>query len=488
MNEKEWVGTAQEEASGYMLNESERINSEFSDISIINLSEYYFIAKGLRYGKWFILKGINQKYVKNESVIALLRKEFDLLLEMDHPYIRKVIGFEMVQPIGPAIIMEYIEGTTLSKWLAEGHSLTERYRIANEILEALSYIHRKEVVHRDIKPENIIITRIGERVKIIDFGLSDSDSYALFKNPAGTENYISAEQKSSSVPNPSNDIYSCGKVFQKLLPEIRFRRVLNECLKDASKRPQNVKVLKAKLQRAYRGPKRLLFLALFFVVIISILLIGPIKSEQNSNRGVAGVQTENVPEESKPSVGVNDNTDETVVQEDNKESLDYIHAEARSQDATLDIEPIIKPDIKPDIKPTQSANKLTQDSFPVKSEGKINASKEKTPARLSNKESVSYFLDNGKRALEMVFESECQKISDAKKAGNEVPIDNSFPQSFMNLKISYLEGLVYHINFNQDFNNKYDFKITDIPYVESELDKYIEKLNKEWKTVIRQKK
>ena len=56
------------------------------------------------------------------------------------------------------------------------------------------YIHAKQIVHRDLKPSNIMITHNGNHVKLIDFGLSDNDDFALLKQPAGTPGYISPEQ------------------------------------------------------------------------------------------------------------------------------------------------------------------------------------------------------------------------------------------------------------------------------------------------------
>lgn len=51
---------------------------------------------------------------------------------------------------------------------------------------ALDYIHRRQIIHRDLKPENIMLTGNGGNVKLIDFGYSDTDSYAVLKQPAGT--------------------------------------------------------------------------------------------------------------------------------------------------------------------------------------------------------------------------------------------------------------------------------------------------------------
>lgn len=75
--------------------------------------------------------------------------------------------------------------------MCKAHVLTSGFRPARrravgQILDAIAYFHLQGVVHRDLKPSNILITDNGADVKIIDFGLSDADRYAILKQPAGT--------------------------------------------------------------------------------------------------------------------------------------------------------------------------------------------------------------------------------------------------------------------------------------------------------------
>ena len=61
--------------------------------------------------------------------------------------------------------------------------MVERRRVALEIVKAVEYIHSLQVVHRDLKPSNIMVTRTGRQVKLIDFGIADTDSFTIFKQP-----------------------------------------------------------------------------------------------------------------------------------------------------------------------------------------------------------------------------------------------------------------------------------------------------------------
>ena len=69
------------------------------------------------------------------------------------------------------LVMEYLEGETLSARLGRGVLPTEQVlRYGTEIADALDKAHRQGIVHRDLKPGNIMLTKSG--VKLLDFGLA----------------------------------------------------------------------------------------------------------------------------------------------------------------------------------------------------------------------------------------------------------------------------------------------------------------------------
>lgn len=268
------------EPSGFVLTDSDKRAGSFSEISIIYQSDFNFIAKGIRYGKWFVLKGLSPEFRYAPPALAQLQKEFELLVDLRHPNIRQALGFEEVEGLGPCIIMDFEEGINLREWLATPRSLKERMRIARELTDALAYIHAKGIVHRDLKPDNVLVSRIGNKVKIIDFGLSDSDSYAILKHPAGTKAYSSPEQKATSVPDPRNDIYSLGILLRQLLPEKRFRPTIRRCTAELSRRSSDaVKIgsLIRASQRWYYGS--ILSLFILFAGIACMLWLMPARNE-----------------------------------------------------------------------------------------------------------------------------------------------------------------------------------------------------------------
>ena len=261
------------EPSGIVVTSSDRLNVAFSDVSLIHQGAYFFIARGLRYGKWFAIKGINAALQADEGLKTLLYKEFELLVGLNHPNIRKVLSLEKIEGYGECMVMEFTEGYNLHQWLQQPRNLSARIRVACEVADAVDYIHKKGTVHRDIKPDNIIITHIGESAKLIDFGLSDSDDYAVYKHPAGTPEYTSPEQATSAIPETGNDIYSLGVLLKSLLPEKRFKPLIKECTAPAEKRPRSASYIKERIVKLSKGRRNLLAAVSFSSLVIILALV-----------------------------------------------------------------------------------------------------------------------------------------------------------------------------------------------------------------------
>ncbi len=259
-------------ASGYLTDSFEGICQTFTDVEILSTSGVNVVAKAKRYGRWWLLKGLNIQVANETAYQQRLRKELELLMLLQHPYVVTVVGLESVEGIGHCIVMEYVEGPTLKEWLRNGHTRKERRRIARQIAEALEYIHSKGIVHRDLKPENIIITSTGDHVKLIDFGLSDTDSHAILKQPAGTLKYMSPEQMQAAVADVRNDLYSLGVVYSQMKLGYDFRHIINRCQKPIEKRYQNVSVLLDDIKRRDRIKSMLLWAALALLILVLALV------------------------------------------------------------------------------------------------------------------------------------------------------------------------------------------------------------------------
>lgn len=249
------------------------LGDSFTDIGVIPTLGFCFLAKAKRGGRWYMLKGVKEEYRTTEVYNEALRKEHDIMSSLSHPNVVEMCSLEEIGSLGMCIVMEYVEGRNLNDALAGSLTEKDKLRIVHELMDALEYVHKKQYVHRDIKPSNIMVTTDGCHVKLIDFGLSDSNLYTYLNQPSGSEAFISPEQKVSSSPDSRNDIYSLGCVLEKMGLGSRYSRIIARCKKPMTERYQTVQDLRADFDSAGRRfPTAWAVTAA--AVIASVLLFG----------------------------------------------------------------------------------------------------------------------------------------------------------------------------------------------------------------------
>lgn len=234
--------------SGFLIDSFEGVNDRFTSLDVLETHGHNVLARAKRFGRWYMLKGLAPEESQQMAYHEMLVKEFDIMMRLQHPGIAQAVSLEDVEGMGKCIVMEWVEGVTLAEWLEGEHTREERRQVAQQLMDALSHIHKNGVVHRDIKPSNIMITSNGEQVKIIDFGLADTDVHAQLKQPAGTHSYMAPEQVSMSCPDARNDIYSLGVVLQEMNLGGLFKKPIARCLMPIAKRYQSVNEMKTDLQ------------------------------------------------------------------------------------------------------------------------------------------------------------------------------------------------------------------------------------------------
>lgn len=248
-------------------NRNFRMSDEFEIIEELPSAGYNRLFKAVRYGKYFILKGLREEYIDDKLYQGLIAKEFDILISLNHPNIVRCYGIECVGDLGLCIVMEYIDGRPLDKFLQSKPSFATRKKIVKQMLDAMDYYHELQLVHRDIKPSNILITNNGNNLRLIDFGLADTDYYAVFKEPAFTMQYASPEQMEGGKLDLRSDIYSFGRVLQQIFPN-SYKRVAKKCCKHSRKQryPNSHYVYNAMF-----SAKRWLIPSLIALILISFL-------------------------------------------------------------------------------------------------------------------------------------------------------------------------------------------------------------------------
>jgi eukaryotic-like serine/threonine-protein kinase len=172
------------------------------------------------------IKVLASKHIEDESMKQRFIREARMASQLNHPNIATI--HEIGEAAGnPYIVMEYVEGQTLSQRLEVGAMpLNEIVEIGMQSAEALSEAHERGVVHRDIKSSNIMITPRG-KVKVLDFGLA-KPLPVLSRAPSktrltesgvllGTVSYMSPEQATGrgDVTHLA-DIFSLGVVLYEM--------------------------------------------------------------------------------------------------------------------------------------------------------------------------------------------------------------------------------------------------------------------------------
>ncbi|MCA9913098.1 MAG: protein kinase, partial [Anaerolineae bacterium] len=155
------------------------------------------------------------------STLALAN-EFQLLASLRHPYIISVIDFGFDSIGQPFFTMELLDGPRPITEAALNQPFETKIRLAIQLLQALEYLHRRQVLHRDLKPDNVLVTEDGT-VKVLDFGLAiDVEVLRATHDPesvSGTLAYVAPELLRSEPASVQSDLYAFGLILYEILTE-----------------------------------------------------------------------------------------------------------------------------------------------------------------------------------------------------------------------------------------------------------------------------
>lgn len=166
------------------------------------------------------VKILKKEFAENEEFLRRFRNESKAIALLSHQNIVKVFDVGFSDEI-QFIVMEYIDGITLKKYIEEQKVLSwkDSVHFIIQILRALQHAHKKGIVHRDIKPQNIMMLDDGT-IKVMDFGIAKfarEDGKTATDQAIGSVHYISPEQASGGLTNEKSDIYSVGVMLYEML-------------------------------------------------------------------------------------------------------------------------------------------------------------------------------------------------------------------------------------------------------------------------------
>ncbi len=183
-------------------------------------------------GKKVAIKVISRRLCADLHAVERFINEARTVNQIGHPNLVDIFAFGVLPDGRAYLVMECLQGETLSERLARGRMPVPRaLDVLTQIVDALEAAHEKGVVHRDLKPDNIVIDERGEsvRVKLLDFGiakLADSDASVPKTRSGvamGTAGYMSPEQARGKNVDHRTDIYALGCLaYEMLLGRLPF--------------------------------------------------------------------------------------------------------------------------------------------------------------------------------------------------------------------------------------------------------------------------
>ncbi len=146
-------------------------------------------------------------------------RERQLLANLNHPSITRLIDAGHTDDGRPYLVMEKVDGVSIDEYAAR-LDLRSRLRLFLEVCEGVSHAHGRLIVHRDLKPSNILVDSSGHP-KLLDFGIAKlldvSADETRTVDRLLTPNYASPEQFGGGIQTTATDVYSLGAVLHKLL-------------------------------------------------------------------------------------------------------------------------------------------------------------------------------------------------------------------------------------------------------------------------------
>ncbi|HIO92039.1 MAG TPA: serine/threonine protein kinase [Leucothrix mucor] len=166
-------------------------------------------------------KVVEFKSFDNESFF----KERQILADLDHPNIVSLFDAGTLEEGFPYLVMEYIDGTPLDKYVRQQQNISQQQLIILflNLCKVVQSAHGHGIIHCDLKPSNILVTQDGV-LKLLDFGIAqsllalnsdkDNKNKKLF---SFTPEYSSASRHQQKSPNVQDDIFSLGVIFAQIL-------------------------------------------------------------------------------------------------------------------------------------------------------------------------------------------------------------------------------------------------------------------------------
>jgi serine/threonine-protein kinase len=190
--------------------------------------------------------------LSGDEVLARFKREAEIASRLAHPNIVGVHDYNVTPDGTPYVVLDYLEGASLSAHLKDGPLPLDRiHSIVRQVASALAAAHREGIVHRDLKPQNIFLVpgesegRAVDVAKVLDFGISKIRGSDTVKTQdstlLGTPQYMAPEQATGQHDkvDERTDLFALGAIVHEMItgqpafsganiPEVVFKVVYEQ--------------------------------------------------------------------------------------------------------------------------------------------------------------------------------------------------------------------------------------------------------------------
>ena len=203
------INTLGESAMGTVHRVHDRLTGQ-----VVTLKRIQVAPKALEWG-------VNLEDAHPRGINDALAREFSLLANLRHPHITSVLHFGWDVSGVPYFTMDLPEDADTIRGAAQGQPMALRVNFLVQLLQALAYLHRRDILHRDLKPENVLVTR--DQVKVHDFGIAvrrDPKAPGIDREATGGPvAYTAPEILRGARASIASDLFAVGVIAFELFAE-----------------------------------------------------------------------------------------------------------------------------------------------------------------------------------------------------------------------------------------------------------------------------
>jgi serine/threonine-protein kinase len=176
------------------------------------------------------VKVLHREMTQVKEIVTRFEREAVAAARIEHPNVATATDFGQLENGSFYLVLEFIEGGSLGKLIAEGPLPEERaLLITRQICDALAAAHGAGIVHRDLKPDNVMLISKEsgtDFVKVLDFGIAkvkledpgaEQPALTRLNTVMGTPEYMSPEQARGEPVDHRADLYTVGVILYEML-------------------------------------------------------------------------------------------------------------------------------------------------------------------------------------------------------------------------------------------------------------------------------